>query len=265
MKTSARYLLPAVSLLVFALSLAQSAIAVEMYLNIPSIGGEDPTPGYPGAMAASGVTIAPNEFSIVKELDSASPALALAVANGTPLGTSKMLFYNTVPAGPPDASLDFFDTLASSYQLLGGTTEEVGFNAQNPLQLYLEVPGIPGEASTPGHPNVMQIQSWSLVFNDFTIIKQQDTASDDLLLANAQGTHFAEARLLLYDSLPLGSSPDAVIEFEDLLISSSQLGGPGQPEQHTFNFASLSQVPEPGSFALCAVAAVCAAYSTRRR
>jgi type VI protein secretion system component Hcp len=156
-----------------------------------------------------------------------------------------MLFYNTVPAGPPDASLDFFDTLASSYQLLGGTTEEVGFNAQNPLQLYLEVPGIPGEASTPGHPNVMQIQSWSLVFNDFTIIKQQDTASDDLLLANAQGTHFAEARLLLYDSLPLGSSPDAVIEFEDLLISSSQLGGPGQPEQHTFNFASLSQVQSP--------------------
>jgi type VI protein secretion system component Hcp len=251
---------------VFSIQVAalRPAFAVEMYLNIGSINGEDDTPGYPDSMAASRVTIEPNAFSIIKELDSASPALALSVANGTPLGTAKMLFYNMAPAGPPDASLNFFSTIASSYQLLGGTEEEVGFNAANPLQLYLEVPGIPGESNTPGHPNVMQIHSWSLYANDFTIVKQQDTASDDLLLANALGTHFPAARLLLYDSLPLGAAPDAVIEFEDVLVSSSQ-GGPGQLEEHTFNFATLAQIPEPSSLALLVVATVCAVHATRRQ
>jgi len=243
----------------------EPAIAVEMYLNIPSINGEDPTPGYPDAMAASRVTIEPNAFSIIKDLDSASPDLFLAVANGTPLGTAKMLFYNTAPAGSPDAALDFFNTFATSYQVLGGTEEEVGFNAQNPLQLYLEVPGIPGESNTPGHPSVMQINSWSLYANDFTIVKPLDSASDDLFLANASGTHFPVARLLLYDSLPLGASPDAVIEFEDLLISSSQLsGGPGQLEEHTFFFESLSQVPEPASIALLLLATAITACATTR-
>jgi type VI protein secretion system component Hcp len=243
----------------------QWAFAVQMYLNIPSINGEDSTPGYPDAMAASRVTISPNEFSIIKELDTASPALALAVVNGSPLGTSTMLFYNTAPSGQPDAALSFFSTFATSYQSLGGTEEEVGFSAQNPLQLYLEIPGIPGVSNTPGHPNVMQIDSWSLFANDFTIVKQQDTASDDLFLANAQGTHFPVGRLLLYDSLPLGASPDAVIEFEDLLVSSSQfLGGPGQLEEHTFNFASLSQVPEPTSAMPLLLAAAVAAAVTRR-
>lgn len=265
MKTFVRKILPAAAFVVAALSFTHPAAAVEMYLNIPSIDGEDPTPGYPNAMAASRVTIAPNEFSIIKQLDSASPDLFLAVANGTPLGTAKMLFYNTAPAGPPDAALDFFNTLATSYQVLGGAEEEVGFNAQNPLQLFLEVPGIPGETSTPGHPNVMQIQSWSLYANDFTIIKQQDSASDDLFLANAIGTHFPVARLLLYDSLPLGASPDAVVEFEDLLISSSQLsGGPGQLEEHTFFFESLSQVPEPASIALLLLATAITACATSR-
>lgn len=262
-----RPILFVVLVLIADLIVPAPVFAVETYLNIPGISGVDPTPGYPDAMAASRVTIRPHEFSIIKELDSASPALALAVINGSPLGTSNMLFYNAAPAGPPDAALDFFNTLASSYQMLDATTEEVGFNAVNPLQLFLEVPGIPGESNTPGHPNVMQINSWSLYANDFTIIKQQDSASDDLFLANAIGDHFPIARLLLYDSLPLGAAPDAVIEFEDLLISSSQvLGGLGQLEEHTFNFESLSQpIPEPTSMALAFIATAFAACTKRRR
>jgi type VI protein secretion system component Hcp len=239
--------------------LADAAGAVESYLNIPGVNGEDPVPGYPDAMAVSSVKIRPNEFTITKTVDAASPSLFLAVVNGTAFGTSNLFFYNGTPTGSPDAKLEFFNTFATSYQSLDATTETVGFNAENPLKLYLEVPGIPGESSTPGHPNIMHIESWELTSNDFTIVKLLDSASDDLFLAGATGDHFPVARLLLYDSLPPGGAPDAVVEFHDLLVSAYQpIADPVQPlEAVSFNFATLSQpVPEPGAGVLVVMASM---------
>ena len=37
--------------------------AAQLYLSLPSIAGEDPTPGYPGAMAAHAVTVVPDGFT----------------------------------------------------------------------------------------------------------------------------------------------------------------------------------------------------------
>jgi type VI protein secretion system component Hcp len=215
-------------------------------------------------MAVSSVRIRLSEFTITKTLDSASPQLALAVAGGDPLGTSKLLLYNAAPAGPPDARLDFFNTLASSYQT-NGITEEVTFNSVNPLALFLEVPGIPGESNTPGHPDVIQLESFALSGNEFEIVKQQDSASPALFLANVMGEFFPATRLLVYDSLPPGAAPDVVIEFQDLYITSSQiLQGGGQPlEEHTFSFNTLAQVPEPGAMLLVVLAG--AVVAVRRR
>jgi type VI protein secretion system component Hcp len=238
--------------------IAEPARAVQSYLNIPSIAGEDPVPGDAGAMAIDSLTIAPHTLTVTKAIDSASPAIFTATAMGTPTGTVQTLLYNGAPGAQPDATLDFFSTLISSYQA-NVTTEEFSFNADNPLELYLEVPGIPGASNTPGHASVMRINSFTLTGNAFTIVKLQDSASDDLFLANAQGVQFADARLLLYDALPLGNAPDAVLEFHDLLISASQgVPDPVQPlEQHTFSFQTLSQpVPEPGTLGLLALGAM---------
>lgn len=229
-----------------------AAAAVQSYLNIPSIAGVDGVPGYAGAMSIPSLTIMPHTLTVTKAVDAASPAIFLATAQGTPTGTVSTLLYNGAPGAQPDAKLDFFNTQIVSYQGNGGT-EEFSFNADNPLELYLEVPGIPGASNTPGHAGVMRIDSFKLTGNDFTIVKLQDSASDDLFLANAQGVQFPSARLLLYDSTPPGNEPDAVLEFADLLISSSQgLGGRVDPiEEHTFNFQTVSQgVPEPGTAAL---------------
>jgi type VI protein secretion system component Hcp len=250
------------------LAVAEPAFAaVQSYIHILSIVGEDSTPGYPGAMSVQSLTITPHALTITKAIDSASPAIFAAGVGGVSVGTVKTLLYNGAPAGQPDATLNFFDGLVSSYQALNGTMEEVIFNADNPLELYLEVPGIPGVSNTPGHPSVMQIRSFTLTGNDFTIVKLQDSASDDLFLATLQGTHFANARLLLYDSLPLGNTPDAIIDFSDLLISSSQgIADPVQLlEQHTFNFETLSQrIPEPTSLALLGVGAAVLGRARRR-
>lgn len=52
---------------------AQAALA---YLSVPSISGENPTPGYPGAMAVQSVTVIPHGFSVVKNVDAASPGIS---------------------------------------------------------------------------------------------------------------------------------------------------------------------------------------------
>jgi hypothetical protein len=242
-----------------------AAFAAETYISIPSIPGEDPTPGYPGAISVSSLEITEQTLTISKDLDSASLPISVAAAQGTPLGTIRALLYNAAPASAPDAKLDFFNPFVSSYSI--NVDEEVSFAAENPLELYLEVPGIPGESSTPGHPNIMNISLFSLA-GDFTIEKLLDGASNDLALASAQGTIFPIARLLLYDSVPAGAAPDAVIEFHDVLVSSyTLLVGPGQPlEQVSFAFGSLSQpVPEPATIALFAVAGAIATCALRRR
>ena len=41
------------------------AQAAQIYLNIPSITGEDPTPSYPDAMAAQAVTVVPDGFTAI--------------------------------------------------------------------------------------------------------------------------------------------------------------------------------------------------------
>lgn len=230
--------------------LGSEALAVQSFIHVPGIAGEESTPGYPGVMTVESLTITPTNLTVIKAIDSASPAIFTAAALGTNLGTVETLLYNDAPAGPPDALLPFFDTLVSSYQ--GNvTTEEITFAADNPLELYLEVPGIPGVSDTPGHPSVMRINSFTLTGSEFTIIKAEDAASDDLFLATANGVFFNEARLLLYDALPPGSEPDAVVEFQDLLITSMQ-SLPNRLEQVTFSFDTLSQpvVPEPSTAAL---------------
>jgi type VI protein secretion system component Hcp len=249
------------------LMMGTPATAVEMYLNVPSIAGEQAVPGYPGVMELSELTIAPLTLTVTKEIDSASTAIFTATALGTPMGTVSTLLYNGAPGAQPDAKLDFFNTLISSYQTVGGTTEEFSFSADNPVQLYLDVPGIPGANGTPGYPNAMLIESFTLTSSSFTIVKLQDSASDDLLLANAQGVQFADARLLLYDALPPGAEPDAMLDFQNLLVTASQsVSDPVRPlEQHTFSFETLSQpVPEPGTGLLIAVAGAATALSRRR-
>jgi hypothetical protein len=105
---------------VLGLLVPSPAQASIIYLNIPSIAGEDPVPGHPGTMAVQSLTITPDAFSVVKRVDKASPAIFNAVVTGTPLGTASVFLYNSTPSGPADATLSFPNVLASSYQLLGG-------------------------------------------------------------------------------------------------------------------------------------------------
>ena len=239
--------------------------AASLYLDVPSITGENPTPGYPGAMAVQSLTVTPNNFSIVKNVDTASPTIFSDVALAKLLHTTNVLLYNSPPSGPPDATLAFQNVIASSYVVLGGgTTEQDGFNATTPASMYLELPGVTGESTTPGHPGVMQIDSFSLTGNDFSIIKSVDKASPAIESLILKGTPISTASVLFYNSTPSGQ-PDATLTFQNVLGSSYQLssGGDLPIETDTFNFISV--VPEPPSTVLLAMAATGLAVVAGRR
>lgn len=241
--------------------------AAGIFLHIPGVDGENSTPGYPGAMAVQSVTVTPQNFTVTKKVDAASPQLFLACAQGTQLTNSSVLLYNGTPAGQPNGVLPFPNTLCSSTQSYLGPgdvmLEDVGFFSPDvPMAMYLEVPGITGESSTPGHSGVMQIASFKLTDNDFEVTKAIDTASPDIFLACAQGTHFSTVNVLFYNALVPGDQPDAVVSFQDVLISSYQTID-GRTELDGFNFATVA--PEPAGCGAVFAAAGLASVRRRRR
>jgi hypothetical protein len=98
--------------------------------------GESSVPGHPNVMPIQTFSLADNEFSVVKAVDKASPAIFKAVQLGSQFSTASLLFYDSTPTGPPDATLVFEHIVASSYQLQGGVgipQEQDGFHFESVL------------------------------------------------------------------------------------------------------------------------------------
>ena len=253
------------SVVVILLAEAGPASAVGIYMDMPGIPGANGTPGHSDAINLQSLAIAPHAFTITKPLDSASPALSNAVAGGTIFPTATALFYNSLPPGAqPNASLPFSNPLASSYQVLNTTpqSEEVSFQSVNPVLIYLELPGIVGASSTPGHPGVMAVDLATITPGTFSIEKIVDSASPGIFNAVGAGTLFPSASLLFYNSSAPGASPDDVLVFQNVLASSYQVGGGVTPTE-VDTFAYTSMTPEPSSLGLPLVGG--GAMAMRRR
>jgi type VI protein secretion system component Hcp len=267
MRCKLRFLMLAIIVSVPILDLGPRVAGATIYLNIPSIAGENPTPGYPGAILANPLDVTPDNFSIQKMIDKATPQIQLAVAGGTPLHTVSALFYNSAPSGPPDAILPFDNVFASS-QSLGGLIETDGFAATTPDSMYLEVSGITGEFSTPGYSGLMKIDSLEMSGNTFTVGRKTDSATPQIQSAVILGTHHT-ASLLFYNTAPSGP-PDVELDFQDVIASSfTPNGSSGDMLQELdgFNFVSISHpTPEPGTVVLALIgAALCGVQCARPR
>jgi type VI protein secretion system component Hcp len=218
-----------------------AAPAALIFLNIPGIDGGQSTPGFSGAIAVQSLDIMPGQFTIIKTVDSASPGLFNAVVNGTVFPSAYALLYNSAPTGSPDATLTLQNVVATSATSSGGALEQVGFVATNLGSVFLELPGITGESSTPGHAGVMQIDSFSLTANQFSIFKVADSASPQILSAVATGTTFGTASILFYSTAIPTGSPASVFTFGDIVGTSHLILNGGTREQDTFSFGTVTR------------------------
>lgn len=111
-----------------------------MFLEVPGITGESYDQGHPDVIAIQSFTYdlgshSPNapaiqpftltsgEFSVLKEVDAATPQLENALATGKLFNDARLLIYNTTPSGTPDVTLGFQDVIVSSVRV--GTSQEV--------------------------------------------------------------------------------------------------------------------------------------------
>jgi type VI protein secretion system component Hcp len=179
----------------------------------------------------------PGQLTVTKSLDSASPALFNAVATGTIFPSVSALLYNSAPTSSPGAILTLQNVIATSASSGGGGLEQVGFAASNLGSMFLELPGITGESSTPGHVGVMQIDSFSLATGQFSIHKAIDSATPQILSAVANGTTFATGSILFYNTAIPGGTPASIFTFGNILGTSSQISGTS--EQDTFAFVTV--------------------------
>jgi type VI protein secretion system component Hcp len=219
------------------------AFAAALYVEIPGIHGEQSTPGHPDVMFVQSLTIAPDQFTIVKNVDSASPAIFTAVAQGTMFPSATALLYSSTPGASPDGILTFQNVLATSYQVQGGgTLEQASFASSNPGSIFLELPGIVGESSTPGHPGVVRIDSFTITATTFSVVKAVDSISPALFSAVANGTSFTKASVLFYNAAVPSGPPDGVLIFGNVIASAYQVNG-GTSETDSFSFATVEQPP----------------------
>jgi hypothetical protein len=218
------------------------ALAGSVYLDIPGITGEDPVSGYPDAMAVKSFTVSHHAFSIVKEVDKASPQILLDVATGKFLPKATALFYYKSPStGPADATLTFKNVVASSYQSLGGLDsvplERDSFAAAGLSVMYLKVPG---------DSKLVQIDSFTVAGYNLSVVKHSDATAPKIGPGSIPAGDPENVSLLIYDSTPTGP-PSATLIFQNATPQ-------GQDSFDFTNIVSPSATPEPSSLALLGMA-----------
>jgi type VI secretion system secreted protein Hcp len=127
--------------------------------------------------------------------------------------------------------------------------------------IFLEIDGVKGESKDQKFKEMLEIDSYSwgvantgtsargggmgsgkANFQDFHFTKQIDMASPELMKLCATGKHIAKA--VLHCRKAGGKQEEYLtVTFNDLLISSYQLGGAGEApsEQISFNFTKVKQ------------------------
>jgi hypothetical protein len=115
------------------------------------------------------------------------------------------------------------------------------------FRCFSNCPAVTGESSTPGHARVVQIDSFSLTANQFSVVKAVDSASAAIVSAITSGTLFPTASVLFFNTALPAGPPDGVFIFGDVVGTSHLVfNGSNLPEERdSFNFARV--VPEVGN------------------
>jgi len=121
------------------------------------------------------------------------------------------------------------------------------------VDMFLELDGVKGESVDKAHKGKIDILSWNwglsnsgtfhhgsgggagkASFNDITITKYIDAASQNIMLFCANGKHFAKGKIIVRKA---GENPLEYlhIDFEKVMVSAYRTGGSGGEERLTEN------------------------------
>jgi type VI protein secretion system component Hcp len=246
--------------------------ALSTFLELPGVTGESDPPGAADVTALDSLSISPGTFDVTKLVDSTSPALANALLSGTPYPSASLLFYDDVQSDTqPDAALVLHTALVTGTQSVAigpNPGERVSFAFATPgLSMFLELPGVSGEANAPGHSGVIGVESVALSASGFQVVKLVDSTSPTLSAALLSGTPYASASLLFYADVLSASKPDFALVYQNALVSSIA-PAPSQNvlrEEVSFIFQGAHVVPEPTGVWLVGLALVALVHRARRR
>ena len=261
---------------VFAMALASDARAssVSSYLKLEGVPGEANPPGQNGAIAVDSIGLGSAALQITKHVDSSSASLAAAETAGTLFNDLTLSFYDDPnTAAAPDATLVLHTGLIQSIQSLtlgGQPAENVALDYASPnLAIFLVLPGVSGESSSPGFSGVIQLQSVVFSANGFTIEKAIDATSSTLQAKLLAGTPYTTAMLLFYTDLATETHPDFSLVYHNALETRFSDSGAEDRFVETVGFEGGGDTtvghPLPEPVGGCAVALGLLALARKRR
>ena len=243
--------------------------ALNTYVDFSGTNGESNPPGRNNVTELGSLTLAAGAFDAAKLVDATSPALQQAEVTATPFSSASLLFYDSLATDTqPDAQLVLHTALVTSIQsqlVRGNPGELVSVSFASPsVSLFLELPGVTGESSAPGHPGVIALDSITLLDGSFLASKAVDATSPALQSALLQGHPWATATLLVYSNVLSESEPDFELVYQQALESSiaSFSLGDRPSESVAFDSTGVIVTPEPVEFALV-LAGLAALLTTR--
>ncbi|MEO6221647.1 MAG: type VI secretion system tube protein Hcp [Vicinamibacterales bacterium] len=237
--------------------LGRSDLVTTVYLDITGVAGDVTDPGFEGQIEVVSYSVSatsgPGEMSLIKYIDSSSPALLLLATTGNYVGAATLSVVQTVNGAVASSmKIDMRNVLITSV-VTGSETEAVALSFQRSkvktknggivdtdpvIGLYLDIKDIPGDVTDPGFEGQIEVVSYSLSATtgpgEMSLIKYIDSSSPRLFAIATSGSQLKAARLTVVQTVNGAIYSSMTIDLRDVIITSMVTGS--ETESITLSF-----------------------------
>jgi type VI protein secretion system component Hcp len=245
-------------------AIANPDLVTKMYLDIKGIGGDVTDPGFEGQIAVVSYSVTATggagEMSLIKPIDSSSPALLLLATTGNYLRSATLSVVQTVN-GTVTSSMKIdmrtvlvagvaagSDTEAVTLSFQGSkvTTRNGGIIDTDPVtDIYLDIKGIAGDVTDPGFEGQIAVLSYSVTATsgpgEMSLVKYIDSSSAGLLGLATSGTPLKAARVTVVQTVNGALYSKTTIDLRDVLITSVVAGSGTESITLSFQRMKITQ------------------------
>lgn len=242
-----------------------SDLVTKVYLDITGIAGDVTDPKFEGQIEVVsyswGTTIGDaGEMSLVKHIDSSSPALLLLVATGNSSRAATLSVVQTVNGAVASnmkivmrtvlitsvATQAETEAITLSFQGSKVTSKNGGIVDTDPvIDIYLDINGIAGDVTDPGFEGQIEVVSYGVTATsgpgEMSLIKYIDSSSPSILALVASGSSLKAARLSVVHTVNGAIYSSMTIDLRDVIITSVVLGSETESVSLSFQRSKVTQ------------------------